>query len=84
MRKKKCALEIDTKDLVGSEKVRDFYFKLIKMFRSVGGRYVTVGSESYYNEEVGNAIDIGMATAARAGFSDITLFERRIPYTIPI
>lgn len=82
--KKQCALEIDTKDLVGSEKVRDFYFTLIKMFKSVGGKYVTVGSESYYNEEVGNAIDIGMATAARAGFTDITLFERRIPYTIPI
>ncbi len=82
--KKQCALEINTKDLVGSEKVRNFYFTVIKMFRAAGGKYVTVGSESYYNEEVGNAIDVGMATAARAGFSEITLFERRTPYTIPI
>lgn len=78
------ALEIDTRDLIGSEKLRDMYFSIIKLFRSLGGKYVTVGSESYFNEEVGTAIDMGMATAARAGFSDITLFERRIPYTIPI
>lgn len=81
---KRCALEIDTKDLTGSEKVRDLYFELIKRFYALGGKYVTVGSESYYNDEVGNAIDVGMATAARAGFENITLFERRTPYTIPI
>ncbi len=81
---RQCALEINTKDLVGSERVRDFYFTLIQMFKSSGGRYVTVGSESYCNDEVGNAVDIGMSAAARAGFSEITLFERRIPYTIPI
>lgn len=81
---RECALEIDTKDLIGSDKIRDMYFELIKLFREVGGKHVTVGSESYFNEEVGTAIDVGMATAARAGFSDITVYERRIPYSIPI
>ena len=60
------------------------YFEIIKLFHEAGGKYVTVGSESYYNEEVGSAIETGMATAARAGFTEITLFERRIPYTFPL
>lgn len=78
------ALEINTRDLIGSEKVRNMYFEIIKLFHEAGGKYVTVGSESYYNEEVGSAIETGMATAARAGFTEITLFERRIPYTFPL
>lgn len=81
---KEKALEIDAKDLLGSERIRDLYIRLLKAFREYGGRYVTIGSESKFNEEIGNGSDIAQTAAKMAGFSVVTLYDKRIPYTFDI
>lgn len=81
---KEKAIEIDTKDLLGSDRIRDLYIRLLRSFRGFGGKYVVVGSESKFNEEIGNGSDIAQTAAKMAGFSVVTLYDKRIPYTFDI
>lgn len=81
---KEKALEIDTKDLTGSDKLRNLYTRLLTDFKAAGGKYITVGSESYFHEEIGNGADIAYTAAKLSGFDGITLFDKRIPYLISL
>ena len=81
---KNAALEINTRDLMGSEKIRNIYFNIINEYRELGGTRITFGSESYFHDDVGNGLDLAMTTAARAGFNSVTLYEKRTPYELPI
>lgn len=81
---KEKALEVNTKDLTGSDKLRELYVNLLKDFKAVGGKYITVGSESYFYDEVGKGTDIAHITAKLSDFEHITLFDKRIPYLIKI
>ncbi len=81
---KNAALEINTRDLTGSEKIRNIYFNIIFEYRKLGGTHITFGSESYFHDDVGNGLDLAMTTAARAGFDSVTLYEKRTPYELPI
>lgn len=81
---KEKALEIDTKDLLGSERIRDCYIRLLKMFHACGGQYVTIGSESRFNTEIANGSDIAQTAVKMSGFSAVTLYDKRIPYTFDL
>lgn len=78
------ALEINTRDIGGSDKVRDLYFRLISYFQEAGGKYVTVGSECCFRDEIGRGIDLGVLTAKRAGFPAVTFYNKRLPYQIGV
>ncbi|MBQ6420650.1 MAG: hypothetical protein IJK02_06240 [Clostridia bacterium] len=78
------ALEIDTRDVIGSERIRDLYFSLLQCFRAHGGRRITIGSESYHFEDLGNGVQISIAAAKRAGFENMTFFEGRDAYEMPL
>ncbi len=78
------ALEIGTKDLLGSEVIRDLYFRLAEYFRQVGGKYITFGSESVSHDELGAGVEQAMYAMKRAGFSCFTFYEGRIPYTVAL
>ena len=78
------ALEVDTKDILGSERIRDLYLRLIGYFRQAGGRYITFGSESVAHDEIGAGIDIAMNAVKRAGFTELTFYDMRIPYTVEL
>ena len=82
--KKGRGLEINTKDLLGSEKIRDLYIRLLKTYREAGGENVIIGSESCFNEEIGNGTDIAQTAAKMAGFDCVSLYEKRIPYQFPL
>lgn len=77
---KEKALELNTKDLLGSDKVRDLYTELLVCFKQFGGKYVVIGSESNFYEEIGNGLEIAFTAAKMAGFSSLTLYDKRIPY----
>jgi|GEM_PF-6467269 len=79
---KEKALEIDTKDILGSERIRDLYLRLLTFFKSAGGKYITIGSECVSRDEMGAGIEITMNAARRAGFEEITFYDQRIPYTV--
>ncbi len=78
------AIEINTKDLLGSERIRDLYIRLLRAFREAGGKYVAIGSESCFNEEIGNGADLAQTAAKMAGFEHVALFDKRIPYLFDI
>lgn len=78
------ALELNTKDLLGSEIRRDTYISLLRSYKNAGGKYLTVGSESCFNEEIGTGIDIAHTAAKMAGFEQITLYDKRLPYLFDI
>lgn len=56
----------------------------VKRFRELGGKYVTVGSDSHYDKDMGAGIAEGMRLAKDCGFDCITIFKNRCPVEIPI
>ena len=58
--------------------------KYIKKFHDMGGKYVTVGSDSHYFDKVCNNIDKGYDILKACGFDSFTIFEKRQPKLITI
>ncbi len=58
--------------------------RFVRMFKELGGEFITVGSDAHICKDVGADIEAGMQTAIDAGFDKITLFQNRQPLLIPI
>ncbi|MGN0523707.1 MAG: histidinol-phosphatase HisJ family protein [Eubacterium sp.] len=58
--------------------------ELIKRFRKMGGKYVTVGSDSHYAEKVCNGIEMGYDILLECGYDKFTVFENHQPMLITI
>lgn len=78
------ALELDTRDILGSERIRDLYLRLISYFRDCGGTDVTIGSESMFHDDVGSGITLAGAALHRVGFEHAVFFDKRLPYPISL
>lgn len=78
------ALEINTSGL--RQKLRDTSPNeaIVRRFRELGGRLVTIGSDAHFAKDLGAGLKEGMAIAERSGFSCITLYQNREPVEIPI
>lgn len=57
---------------------------LIKRFHDMGGKYVTVGSDSHYYDKICNGIDLGLDILKECGFDYYTIFKNRNPVLIEI
>lgn len=57
---------------------------LIKRFKDLGGKYITVGSDAHNIDNVGKGIDVGIEIAKKCGFDYVTIFENRKPKLIEI
>lgn len=57
---------------------------IVKAFRRMGGKYITIGSDSHYFDKIGMGIEQGMNAALKCGFTHITVFENRQPRLIEI
>ena len=78
------ALEINTSGIRQSPKEALPSVKILKMFKEVGGRYLTVGSDAHLAKDVGADFDIAREMALEAGFRHIALYENRKPILICI
>ena len=58
--------------------------KLIKRFKQMGGKYVTVGSDSHYYQKVCLGIEQGYDILLECGFREFTIFKNREPILINI
>lgn len=58
--------------------------KYIKMYHDMGGKYVTVGSDSHYTDKIALNIDKGYDILKECGFDCFTVFEQRKPKLIEI
>ncbi len=58
--------------------------KYVKMFRSLGGEVISIGSDAHTVEDLGSGIADGIELAKEAGFGYITFFKERKPNFIKI
>lgn len=58
--------------------------KYVKLFRDMGGEFISVGSDSHTVEDIGADVDEGAKIAADAGFEHLTYFKKRRPDFIKI
>lgn len=58
--------------------------KYVKMFRDLGGKLVTIGSDAHTVEDIAKNADDGFAIARAAGFERLCYFKNRKPYFIEI
>ena len=57
---------------------------IIKRFKELGGKYVTIGSDAHKSADAGYEIEKGVMTAKTCGFDYFTVFEKRKPELVQI
>ena len=57
---------------------------IVRMFKELGGQYITVGSDAHSAYDVGNGIADAYELAETAGFKYITLYQQRTPVPVKI
>lgn len=57
---------------------------LVRRFRELGGKYITVGTDAHSADMVGKGIEEGIAVAKRAGFSQYAIYENHRSVLIDI
>lgn len=78
------ALEINTSGLrqkIGRTMPEE---NLIRRYRELGGKYITIGSDSHVAHECGAGIREGIEIAKRCGFDKLTFYVGREPMEIDI
>lgn len=56
----------------------------IKRYKELGGKLVTIGSDSHYKEKICFGLDRGMDILKECGYDCFTVFKNRKPELIPI
>lgn len=78
------ALEINTAGLRQPINRLSPEVDIVKRFKELGGKYVTVGSDAHYAEHLAADIDMAYSCALEAGFDCITFFQKRTPIEMKI
>lgn len=78
------ALEINTSGLFMDMKDTLPNIKYVKRFKVLGGKYVTVGSDSHYADRICQGIESGYDIAEKSGFEHITIFKNHEPVLVEI
>ncbi len=78
------ALEINTAALRQPLNKLSPEVDIVKRFKELGGKYVTVGSDAHYAEHLAADIDMAYSCALEAGFDCITFFQKRTPIQMKI
>ena len=53
--------------------------ELIKRYHDMGGKYITVGSDSHYYDKTCKGIDKGYDILKECGYNHFTIFKNRKP-----
>lgn len=81
---KGIALEINTAGLRQPLNKLSPDIDIIKRYKEIGGKYVTVGSDAHYAEHLTADIDKAYDAALEAGFECITFYQKRTPMLMKI
>jgi len=57
---------------------------VLTRYRELGGRVLTVGSDSHRVEQLGVGLDTGIKLAKEAGFKELTRFDCRRRVAVPL
>lgn len=58
--------------------------EVFTLYRRLGGRLVTLGSDAHRTEDLAQGIDLGMELLKQAGFSSFVVYEKRSPVEMPL
>lgn len=78
------ALEINTAALRQPLNKLSPEVDIVKRFKELGGKYVSVGSDAHYAEHLAADIDMAYSCAIEAGFDSITFFQKHTPMQMKI
>lgn len=57
---------------------------IVRRYRELGGRILTIGSDAHCTDDLGKGIPDGIAAAKDCGFTEIAIFEKRQPRFVKI
>lgn len=77
------ALEINTSGLRAKDGFLMPTLEYVKLFRELGGKYITLGSDAHVPEHIAVGMRDGIAVAKEAGFGCAAIFVDRKPVEIP-
>lgn len=77
-------IEINTSSLRQAAKEAMPSLQILKLYRSLGGKILTFGSDAHRPDDVGKGLDTALCMAKEAGFTEIALFENRQPHFVSI
>ena len=78
------ALEVNTSGYRQAIGVTMPDVKLLEMYKNLGGKYITIGSDAHKIEDLGKGINKGLSMLKEIGFDNITYFEKHKPILVPI
>lgn len=78
------ALEINTSGLRQPIGITMPAVDIVRRFKALGGKMITVGSDSHFTAHMGAGIEQGMQLAKDCGFNSVYIFRKRQPVEIEI
>lgn len=82
--KNKTALEINTGGLRKPIGITSPDENIIRRYKELGGKLITIGSDAHYAEHLGAGIEQGYELALKCGFDKVAVYQGRTPTLIPI
>ncbi len=77
-------IEINTSGLRYGLGVTHPRLELLKLYHSLGGTILTLGSDAHYLKDYRNEFEYAIQLIKEAGFKAITEFKERKPYQVPL
>ena len=82
--KREKALEINTSGLFKKIAATMPDINLVRRFRELGGKYITIGSDAHNCNDLAQGIEQGIELAKVCGFDHFTVFKNRKPEMVEI
>jgi len=78
------AVELNGSNLKAEAPFTDPDVSLIRRYRELGGRYLTLSTDAHETKYLGYKMDILEQLARDAGFTELTYFQKHQPFTVPL
>lgn len=82
--RKQKAIELNGSGLRKPQLYIDPDLVLVKRYRELGGRYLTISTDAHDTQYLGFGIDLLEDMARTAGFSELTVFRKHEPFTVSL
>lgn len=82
--RKQKAIELNGSGLRKPQLYIDPDLVLVKRYRELGGRYLTISTDAHDTKYLGFGIDLLEDMARTAGFSELTVFRKHEPFTVSL
>lgn len=76
---KEKAIEINTRRM-GKQSTREALLEVYRLYKDLGGKYVTIGSDAHVEEAIGNYFKEGLSMADELGLKVVYFKERQMRY----